>query len=286
MSKVAGVLWLALFGCSVAYPQSQEELAQYVARQQTAGLNDPSLRRQAYVLQPQTKSAYQQPKLQEQTYQIQPKTQQVVYQQQAAPKQYYTSQAAEQPQQYYQPQPQPQPQPQQYYQPQAQSPKKLLSPAGGQLLQNPEDYDPNPHYQFGFDIKDDEFTNYQQRKEQREGDKISGSYSVVDSDGYIRTVKYTADPLEGFKADVVREPTDIKIKLPVPAPAQPADYSGIAAAARKQQTQQYLQASKPQVVLRPEHTQIYSQNPSQLRQIASYTGAQQPSSVYQSYQEQ
>lgn len=45
-------------------------------------------------------------------------------------------------------------------------------------------------------MKDDEFTNYQNRKEQREGDKISGSYSVVDSDGYIRTVTYTADPKE------------------------------------------------------------------------------------------
>jgi hypothetical protein len=55
---------------------------------------------------------------------------------------------------------------------------------------------PNPHYQFAFDVKDDEFTNYQNRKEQREGGKISGSYSVVDSDGFIRTVKYTADPLE------------------------------------------------------------------------------------------
>lgn len=55
---------------------------------------------------------------------------------------------------------------------------------------------PSPAYQFSFDVKDDEFTNYQNRKEQREGDKISGSYSVVDSDGYIRTVTYTADPKE------------------------------------------------------------------------------------------
>lgn len=55
---------------------------------------------------------------------------------------------------------------------------------------------PNPQYQFSFDVKDDEYTNYHNRKEQREGDKISGSYSVVDSDGYIRTVTYTADPLQ------------------------------------------------------------------------------------------
>lgn len=47
---------------------------------------------------------------------------------------------------------------------------------------------------------------------------IKGSYSVVDSDGFIRTVTYTADPKEGFKADVVREPTDIVVKVPTPAP--------------------------------------------------------------------
>lgn len=60
----------------------------------------------------------------------------------------------------------------------------------------------HPSYQFGFDVSDDQFTNYQNRKEQRDGDSIKGSYSVVDSDGFIRTVTYTADPKEGFKAEV------------------------------------------------------------------------------------
>jgi len=55
---------------------------------------------------------------------------------------------------------------------------------------------PNAQYQFSFDISDDESTNYHNRKEQRDGEKISGSYSVVDSDGFIRTVTYTADPEE------------------------------------------------------------------------------------------
>uniref|UniRef100_A0A8D8TUW4 Larval cuticle protein A1A n=1 Tax=Cacopsylla melanoneura TaxID=428564 RepID=A0A8D8TUW4_9HEMI len=92
--------------------------------------------------------------------------------------------------------------------------------------QQPQQYpqpapQPNPQYQFGFDIHDDENTNYHNRKEQRDGDKITGSYSVVDSDGFIRTVTYTADPKEGFKAEVSREPTDIRVKIPTPAP-QPA----------------------------------------------------------------
>ncbi|XP_022113262.1 cuticle protein 19.8 isoform X2 [Pieris rapae] len=104
----------------------------------------------------------------------------------------------------YQPQPQAQPQPQYRPQPQQQ--------------RDPEDYDPSPSYQFGFDVNDDQYTNYQNRKEQRDGDVIKGSYSVVDSDGFIRTVTYTADPKEGFKAEVSRKPTDIVIKFPTPKP--------------------------------------------------------------------
>lgn len=68
---------------------------------------------------------------------------------------------------------------------------------------------PNPQYQFSFDVRDDQFTNYQNRKEQREGDKISGSYSVVDSDGFIRTVKYTADPLEVSQHQHTRAQGDV-----------------------------------------------------------------------------
>ncbi|XP_049942264.1 uncharacterized protein LOC126419178 [Schistocerca serialis cubense] len=128
--------------------------------------------------------------------------------------------------------------------------------------QLPEDYDPNPQYQFAFDVRDDQFTNYQNRKEQREGDKISGSYSVVDSDGFIRTVKYTADPLEGFKAQVTREPTDIVVKIPTPTPppqAQPLSIpagpqyiqGGSAAAYQQAQAQEQGQAAAQQRALPP-----------------------------------
>lgn len=101
-----------------------------------------------------------------------------------------------------------QPQQQQVYRPQPQK-SRLNSEE-----EDAEEYDNNPSYQFGFDVKDDEYTNYQNRKESRDGGIIQGSYSVVDSDGFIRTVKYTAHPTEGFKAEVIREPTDIVIKMP------------------------------------------------------------------------
>ncbi|KAJ4441144.1 hypothetical protein ANN_10994, partial [Periplaneta americana] len=121
---------------------------------------------------------------------------------------------------------------------------------------------PNPHYQFAFDVKDDEFTNYQNRKEQREGGKISGSYSVVDSDGFIRTVKYTADPLEGFKAQVTREPTNIVVKIPTPPPQQE----------QVQEPQQYVAARPAPAPARQPYAQIYNSvaaqpTPEQLAQL-------------------
>ncbi|ODN03780.1 Cuticle protein [Orchesella cincta] len=56
------------------------------------------------------------------------------------------------------------------------------------------------------------------------GQTIKGSYSVVDPDGYVRTVTYTADPKNGFQAKVTREPTDVKIKV-VPSPNRSASAS-------------------------------------------------------------
>jgi hypothetical protein len=165
---------------------------------------------------------------------------QAIYQQ---PRQY--QQPAPQPIQYSQPAaaPAPQPQPQPIpYRPQPQpkaAPKRPIYNAQPEE-ENPEDYDPNPSYQFGFDVKDDEFTNYQNRKETRDGNVIKGSYSVVDSDGFIRTVSYTADPKEGFKAEVVREPTDIRIKFPTPKPQ--AEEQQYRAAVKAQP--QYVQPSQ------------------------------------------
>jgi hypothetical protein len=51
-----------------------------------------------------------------------------------------------------------------------------------QLLNNFKSFliqQPNPQYNFSFDVKDDELTNYQNRQEEREGGVIKGSYSVV-----------------------------------------------------------------------------------------------------------
>ncbi|XP_022920963.2 uncharacterized protein [Onthophagus taurus] len=145
--------------------------------------------------------------------------------------------AAQTPNQYqveYQPQYVYQPEPQAQYQVQTSvKPPKQYQPqiypaqarSNGKQTEEEEQYDDaNSSYKFGFDVTDDENTNYHNRQEQRDGKKISGSYSVVDSDGFIRTVTYTADPEEGFKAEVVRKPTDIVVKIPKPTPPPKDQY--------------------------------------------------------------
>lgn len=74
--------------------------------------------------------------------------------------------------------------------------------------------DPLPQYSYGYDVQDALTGDYKGHTEQRNGDLVTGSYSVVDPDGTRRIVDYSADPLNGFNAVVRREP------LVVPAPAR------------------------------------------------------------------
>ncbi|CAG7734183.1 unnamed protein product [Allacma fusca] len=140
----------------------------------------------------------------------------------------------------------------------------VVKPAARPVYQSqeePEEYapDPNPQYNFSFDVKDDDLTNYQNRQEERDGGVIKGSYSVVDPDGYVRTVTYTADPKNGFQAKVVREPTDVKVKFPVPTQAP-------------EEQQQLYRAAKPS----PVRAQQISQYPAHQQQYQT----QQPQAVY------
>ncbi|KAH8415732.1 hypothetical protein KR222_011577 [Zaprionus bogoriensis] len=188
------------------YEQNSEQTQQYVSAGQQLRLKDTVSEQIRAQQQQQQQQSYVAPAVRD--YLQQPQQQSIYRQSQAA--------AAPAP-------------PPRRVQPVYQSaPAPLLSKGQSHKLQShqqqlpaeeEEQYDDaNSSYQFGFDVKDDEFTNYQNRKEVRDGSVIKGSYSVVDSDGFIRTVKYTADPKEGFKAEVIREPTDIVVKIPTPAP--------------------------------------------------------------------
>ncbi|XP_075148430.1 larval cuticle protein A2B-like [Haematobia irritans] len=89
-----------------------------------------------------------------------------------------------------------------------------------------EEYDPHPQYKFGYGVQDAISGDSKSQVEERDGDVVRGEYSLIDADGYKRTVQYTADPINGFNAVVHREPlvakTVVKTVAPVAHYAAPA----------------------------------------------------------------
>ncbi|CAH2095318.1 unnamed protein product [Euphydryas editha] len=69
-----------------------------------------------------------------------------------------------------------------------------------------EEFDPLPQYRFGYNVADALTGDYKSQQEQRNGDLVQGSYSLVDPDGTRRTVDYSADSVNGFNAVVRKEP--------------------------------------------------------------------------------
>nr|XP_015835222.1 PREDICTED: larval cuticle protein A2B-like [Tribolium castaneum] len=64
-----------------------------------------------------------------------------------------------------------------------------------------EHYD-RPKYEFKYGVEDLHTGDKKTQHEVRDGDVVKGQYSLVEPDGSIRTVEYTADPHHGFKAVV------------------------------------------------------------------------------------
>jgi hypothetical protein len=86
------------------------------------------------------------------------------------------------------------------------------------VLAKLEEYDPHPQYSYAYDVQDALTGDSKSQQETRDGDVVSGSYSLIEADGTRRIVEYTADPVNGFNAVVHREPAVIK---PVVAAAVP-----------------------------------------------------------------
>ncbi|XP_037943216.1 larval cuticle protein A2B-like [Teleopsis dalmanni] len=74
------------------------------------------------------------------------------------------------------------------------------------LAKATEEYDPHPQYKYGYDVQDALSGDSKSQVEERDGDVVRGEYSLIDADGFKRTVQYTADPINGFNAVVNREP--------------------------------------------------------------------------------
>ncbi|EDW79182.2 uncharacterized protein Dwil_GK10237 [Drosophila willistoni] len=77
--------------------------------------------------------------------------------------------------------------------------------------------DPHPQYAFAYNVQDGLTGDSKSQQEVRDGNVVKGSYSVVDADGTLRTVFYTADD-NGFNAVVQRGPVPVAVAPPAPAP--------------------------------------------------------------------
>ncbi|XP_054270137.1 larval cuticle protein A2B-like [Macrosteles quadrilineatus] len=81
-----------------------------------------------------------------------------------------------------------------------------------------DEYDPHPSYSYAYDIKDALTGDSKSQHESRDGDVVTGSYSLVEPDGSVRTVDYTADPVNGFNAVVHKDAPAVAVKAYAPAP--------------------------------------------------------------------
>lgn len=59
-----------------------------------------------------------------------------------------------------------------------------------------------PRYAFNYGVNDPHTGDVKHQEETRDGDVVKGSYSLVEPDGTIRVVEYTADDHNGFNAVV------------------------------------------------------------------------------------
>lgn len=64
------------------------------------------------------------------------------------------------------------------------------------------DYVSKPDYQFEYGVEDPKSKVSQFRTENRLDDAVVGEYSYTDPFGHVRLVKYTADKLHGFRAEI------------------------------------------------------------------------------------
>ncbi|XP_059052320.1 cuticle protein 8-like [Achroia grisella] len=78
------------------------------------------------------------------------------------------------------------------------------------------DYYAYPKYVFKYGVNDFHTGDIKTHHESRDGDVVKGQYSLVEPDGSVRTVDYTADPVHGFNAVVSK--TGPSVHAPPPPP--------------------------------------------------------------------
>jgi len=86
-----------------------------------------------------------------------------------------------------------------------------------QLEEETTTHAPQP-YNFGFEVRDDDTTNYQNRAEVQDAEgRIKGSYSYVLPDGFVYTVTYEdKKDGNGLVQTVQKAPSGIEVVTPEP----------------------------------------------------------------------
>lgn len=75
------------------------------------------------------------------------------------------------------------------------------------------EYDANPHYTYAYSVNDALTGDSKSQSESRQGDVVTGQYSLIEADGTRRIVDYTADPVNGFNAVVRKEGAVAKVRI-------------------------------------------------------------------------
>ena len=92
------------------------------------------------------------------------------------------------------------------------------------------EFDPNPQYSYSYSVNDASTGDNKSQSETRNGDVVTGQYSLVEADGTRRIVDYTADDVNGFNA-VVRKEGAVKVVAPIAPVAKIISPYGYPAAA-------------------------------------------------------
>ena len=73
------------------------------------------------------------------------------------------------------------------------------------VARSAEIVDAHPQYRYAYNVNDNLTGDHKTQEESRDGDVVTGSYSLIEADGTRRIVNYYADPINGFNAVVRKE---------------------------------------------------------------------------------
>jgi hypothetical protein len=91
------------------------------------------------------------------------------------------------------------------------TPYGLAAPIGAAVVKTAE-FDANPHYSYTYSVNDAVTGDNKSQTESRQGDVVTGQYSLIEADGTRRIVDYTADDVNGFNAVVRKEGAVAKVR--------------------------------------------------------------------------